>query len=196
MKPPVTASTTTRGIILPATLVAGLIAAPMLALGQSGPAPTGTTAPPAASPSATPAPGSPGTATFPARPTPQAATPGTPAPAAPGTAAAPARPGTSTAATPGAVTGTPTNRASRIIGANVLNERNETVGEIEDLIINASGAPTAILSVGGFLGIGARLVAVPFSELSFNNERERWVLNGATRETLQARPPYSYQSRS
>jgi hypothetical protein len=172
MKPPVTASSTTRGIILPATLVAGLIAAPMLALGQSGPAPTGTTTPPASSPSATPA------------------------PAAPGTAAAPARPGTSTAATPGAVTGTPTNRASRIIGANVLNERNETVGEIEDLIINASGAPTAILSVGGFLGIGARLVAVPFSELSFNNERERWVLNGATRETLQARPPYSYQSRS
>jgi hypothetical protein len=193
MRSSVTASfCTTRGIILPATLVAGLIAAPMLAFGQTAPAPAVTT-PPAASP----APASPGTATVPARPTPQAATPVTPAPGTPGTAAAPARPTTSATTAPGAVTGTPTNRASRIIGANVLNERNETVGEIEDLIINASGgAPTAILSVGGFLGIGARLVAVPFSELSFNSERERWVLNGATKESLQARPPYSYQSRS
>ncbi|MES2710706.1 MAG: PRC-barrel domain-containing protein [Pseudomonadota bacterium] len=76
----------------------------------------------------------------------------------------------------------------------MLNERNETVGEIEDLIINASGgAPTAVISVGGFLGIGARLVAVPLSELSFNAERERWVLNGATKESLQQRPAYTYQ---
>ncbi|MBR0654393.1 PRC-barrel domain-containing protein [Plastoroseomonas arctica] len=169
-------STSKRSIILPATLVAGMIAAPMLAFSQTAPGGANTNPPPAASPA-------------------------NPAPAAPGTAGTTARPTTTTTTTtatsPGTVTGTPTNRASRIIGANVHNERNETIGEIEDLIINASGgAPTAILSVGGFLGIGARLVAVPLSELSFNTERERWMLNGATKESLQARPAYTYQSRS
>jgi len=175
MKTPRTHSATTRGIVLPATIIAGLIVAPVLAFGQVAPAP-GT--PPANPP-----------ATAPAAPATTSQAPGTPAPT--GTTA---RPSTTTTASPGTVTGTPTNRASRIIGANVLNERNETVGEIEDLIINASGgAPTAVISVGGFLGIGARLVAVPLGELTFNSERERWVLNGATKESLQARPAYTYQ---
>jgi hypothetical protein len=96
-----------------------------------------------------------------------------------------------------AVGASPTDRASRIIGAKVYNERNEAVGDVDDLIIHPNGqAPTAVLSVGGFLGIGARLVAVPLSELRFNPDGERWVLSGATRETLQARPAFSYQRRS
>ncbi len=177
-----------RSIIVPATLVAALIAAPMLAFSQTAPTTVPGTPPGSA---ATMAPGAPaarpGTTT-----TPAPHVPGTTTTQAPGNTTAQPR----TAAPMGASgqAGMATNRASRIIGANVLNERNETVGEIEDLILNASGAaPMAVLSVGGFLGIGARLVAVPLSELNFNAERERWVLNGATKESLQARPAYTYQ---
>lgn len=87
-------------------------------------------------------------------------------------------------------------RASKVIGATVVNEANDTVGKVDDVIIGQDGkSPYAVLSVGGFLGIGARLVAVPLSELRFNPDGERWVLSGATRETLQARPPFSYQRR-
>ena len=214
MKSPIQSPPSGRAVIIPATLVAALIAAPMLAFSQTSPAPGSTaTPPPAAAPaapgtppsgsSATMTPGAP--AARPGTTTTQAPTPGMmPAPGTtvPGTSSttttqAPATQAQPRTAAPMGTTGQAamaTNRASRIIGANVLNERNETVGEIEDLIINASGAPPmAILSVGGFLGIGARLVAVPLSDLSYNAERERWVLNGATKESLQARPAYTYQ---
>jgi len=84
-------------------------------------------------------------------------------------------------------------RASRLIGANVVNEANETIGEVEDLIITpGGGAPVAVLSVGGFLGIGARLVAVPYDRLQYNTERGRWMLQGATRDSLRGLPEFAY----
>jgi hypothetical protein len=80
-----------------------------------------------------------------------------------------------------------------LIGANVVNEQNETIGEVEDLMITPGGGPpVAVLSVGGFLGIGARLVAVPYDRLQYNAERERWMLQGATRDSLQGLPEFSY----
>lgn len=88
-------------------------------------------------------------------------------------------------------------RASRLIGSNVVNEQNETIGEVEDLMITpGGGAPVAVLSVGGFLGIGARLVAVPYDRLQYNAERERWVLRGATRDSLRSLPEFSYPAES
>jgi hypothetical protein len=85
-------------------------------------------------------------------------------------------------------------RASRMIGANVYNENNDSIGEVDDIIVpRAGGQPIAILSVGGFLGIGARMVAVPFERLQFNTERERWVLPGATKDSLQSLPPHTYE---
>src|ERR1044072_7806566 len=54
-------------------------------------------------------------------------------------------------------------RSSKMVGSAVSNENNETVGTIDDLIITPDGqAPYAILSVGGFLGIGTKYVALPF----------------------------------
>ncbi len=90
----------------------------------------------------------------------------------------------------------PSHRASRIIGANIYNEQGQSIGEVEDLIVQRDGAaPVAVVSVGGFLGIGARLVAVPLGELRFAEDNSRWTLAGATKETLQARPVVSYASR-
>ena len=57
-------------------------------------------------------------------------------------------------------------RASRLLNADIFNEDGEKIGKVDDLIIDAKAAvDIAILSVGGFLGIGARLVAVPVSSI-------------------------------
>ena len=48
----------------------------------------------------------------------------------------------------------------------MVNESNQTVGTIDDLIVTPGGqAPYAVLSVGGFLGLGSKYVVVPFTSL-------------------------------
>jgi sporulation protein YlmC with PRC-barrel domain len=89
-------------------------------------------------------------------------------------------------------------RLSQIIGANVYNERNERIGEVDDVLLrgDAAGAgvnsPVAVIQVGGFLGMGGRLVVVPLNDLAWNGERGRIVLNGATKEELGRRPAFEY----
>lgn len=62
-------------------------------------------------------------------------------------------------------------RASKVVGLNVYNEKNENVGSINDLLMDKSGGiKAAVISVGGFLGMGARLVAVPFDKVKFVTE--------------------------
>jgi sporulation protein YlmC with PRC-barrel domain len=87
-------------------------------------------------------------------------------------------------------------RASKLIGQNIYNEANESVGEVDDLIVPQGGAgqPVVVLSVGGFLGIGARLVAVPYERLQWNAERERWTLPGATKDSLESLPAYDHDN--
>jgi sporulation protein YlmC with PRC-barrel domain len=112
-------------------------------------------------------------------------------PAAGSSAAAPAPTGTADAAAEARAS----LRASRIIGSNIYNEQNESVGGVDDLMLRGEGGPVVvIISVGGFLGIGARNVAVPFTELRYDSERDRWVLPGATREALQERPAFAYET--
>jgi sporulation protein YlmC with PRC-barrel domain len=62
-------------------------------------------------------------------------------------------------------------RASKVVGLNVYNEKNENVGSVNDLLMDKSGGiKAAVISVGGFLGMGARLVAVPFDKIKFSTE--------------------------
>src|SRR5262249_23928012 len=62
-------------------------------------------------------------------------------------------------------------RASKIAGLNVYNDNNENVGSINDLLMDKSGSvKAAVISVGGFLGVGARLVAVPYDKIKFVDE--------------------------
>jgi sporulation protein YlmC with PRC-barrel domain len=62
-------------------------------------------------------------------------------------------------------------RASKVAGLSVYNDNNENVGSINDLLMDKSGnIKAAVISVGGFLGVGARLVAVPFDKMKFVNE--------------------------
>jgi sporulation protein YlmC with PRC-barrel domain len=65
-------------------------------------------------------------------------------------------------------------RASKLAGVNVYNEANEKIGDINDVILDKSGkASNVILGVGGFLGMGEHLVAVPFEKLKWVNEPAR-----------------------
>jgi sporulation protein YlmC with PRC-barrel domain len=99
---------------------------------------------------------------------------------------------TGAAATAGAMHAMGDNqRVSQIIGSRVYNDRNEAIGEVDDVILSGT-AHTAVISVGGFLGLGARLVQVPLADIRWNAERERMMLPGATKEQLQSRPAFDY----
>jgi hypothetical protein len=84
-------------------------------------------------------------------------------------------------------------RSSKIVGSTVVNEANETVGKVDDLIVTPDNkVPFAILSVGGFLGVGTHLVAVPFTSLKMANDKVE--LPGATKEALKDLPEFKYAS--
>jgi hypothetical protein len=62
-------------------------------------------------------------------------------------------------------------RASKVVGLNVYNDNNESLGSINDLLTDKSGNIKAtVISVGGFLGVGTHLVAVAFDKVKFVNE--------------------------
>jgi PRC-barrel domain len=82
-------------------------------------------------------------------------------------------------------------RTSKVVGSTVVNEANETVGTIDDLIVTpGEKVPFAVLSVGGFLGMGTKYVVVPFSSLQV--KEKKMVLPGATKDSLKALPEFKY----
>ena len=201
--------------LLPATLAVALAASPVLAQGTGGTTGTGTaTTPPGRT--------APGTAVTPGAPTgstvpeatrgAQTTTPGTGGSASTSTYGA----GTAGLAANSVLMHRP--RMSQLIGTNVYNENNETIGEVDDILLSGAAVstmgtsttgtttmpgatamsggmqPMAVIQVGGFLGIGARLVTVPLNELQWNAERDRVVLPHASKETLQSRPAFSYDT--
>lgn len=82
-------------------------------------------------------------------------------------------------------------RASKVIGAAVYTDQNERIGTVDDLVMTGEDKVTvAVVSVGGFLGLGSKLVAIPFDQLKRDNDRV--VLAGATKDTLNAMPSLVY----
>jgi len=63
-------------------------------------------------------------------------------------------------------------RLYKMIGLDVYNQNDEKLGDIAELLTDQAGKiQTAILGVGGFLGVGERMVAVNFDQLKFVNQR-------------------------
>lgn len=82
-------------------------------------------------------------------------------------------------------------RTSKVVGSTVVNETNETVGTIDDLIVTPGDKiPFAVLSVGGFLGMGTKFVVVPYNSLEVRDNK--MVLTGATKESLKSLPAFKY----
>lgn len=62
-------------------------------------------------------------------------------------------------------------RTSKVVGLSVYNDSNESLGSINDLLIDKSGDIKAVVvGVGGFLGVGEHLVAVPYDKIKFVTE--------------------------
>jgi sporulation protein YlmC with PRC-barrel domain len=85
-------------------------------------------------------------------------------------------------------------RASKLIGASVTNEKNENVGSLDDIIIDQKRVMFAVLQVGGFLGIGKHLVAVPYESLQISDDGKKIALPGATKDELKKLIEFKYQT--
>lgn len=75
-----------------------------------------------------------------------------------------------------------------VLGSSVVNENGEEVATIEDLVVKDE-AHYAVLSVGGFLGIGEKDVAIPLDELKLG-EDETYLMTSETEEQLEQLPEY------
>ena len=75
--------------------------------------------------------------------------------------------------------------ASSIMGTTVRNAQDENIGDIKELMIDPASGDVryAVLDFGGFLGVGNKLFAVPFTAFQVDRENEKFVLN-VDKETL------------
>ena len=80
----------------------------------------------------------------------------------------------------------------KVLGSSVVNADGQEVGEIEDLVMDQNQVTYAVLSVGGFLGIGDKKVAVAFEDLQLG-EDESYLMTSATQEQLEQMPEYDEQ---
>jgi hypothetical protein len=84
-------------------------------------------------------------------------------------------------------------RTSKVVGSTVVNEADEVVGKIDDLIVTPNDKiPFAVLSIGGFLGIGTHFVVVPFNSMDVRGER--MVRRGATKDSLKNLVEFKYKT--
>lgn len=81
--------------------------------------------------------------------------------------------------------------SSSISGDSVVNPQGEDLGRVEDLMIDpgAGKIEYAVLSFGGFLGLGDKYFAIPFTQLRADRENKRMVLN-VDKERLEAAPGF------
>lgn len=71
--------------------------------------------------------------------------------------------------------------ASDLIGTRVVGANNESIGDINDVIMDRNGQiMAAVVGVGGFLGIGEKDVAVPFNALEFMNAQQAQAMNSSS----------------
>jgi ribosomal 30S subunit maturation factor RimM len=78
----------------------------------------------------------------------------------------------------------------QILDKSVYNEQDEKVGEVNDIIVAPDKSISyAILSVGGFLGLGEHYVAIPFNQFKAGDGK---FMRGATKDALKAIPKFDY----
>ena len=91
-------------------------------------------------------------------------------------------------------------RASKLIGSAVRNDANESIGDINEIILDKDGKVAAVVvGVGGFLGMGEREVALDFKSLRFERDSSAMTEAGAniikvnaTKDQLKASPAWTW----
>ncbi len=81
--------------------------------------------------------------------------------------------------------------ADTLIGDSVYNATGEDLGDIKEIMLDmhTGRVAYAVLSFGGFLGIGEKLFAVPWSALKLDTVQKAFVLD-ASREQLRNAPGF------
>ncbi|QDQ27932.1 PRC-barrel domain containing protein [Chitinimonas arctica] len=82
-------------------------------------------------------------------------------------------------------------KASGVIGTSVVNPKNDRLGDIKEIVIDPRTAKVAyaVVSFGGFLGMGQKLFAVPFRAFDYNVAQNEYVLN-MSKERLESAPGF------
>jgi sporulation protein YlmC with PRC-barrel domain len=88
--------------------------------------------------------------------------------------------------------------ASDIYKADVYDNAEDKIGVVTDLIVDNSGTvTTAVVSVGGLLGVGKKDVAVPFKSLKVaSRDGKDWLVLNQTKEDLKMAPAYDKKTNS
>ena len=88
--------------------------------------------------------------------------------------------------------------ASNIYKANVYDPSENKIGDVSDLIIDSDGNVTAaVISVGGFLGVGEKDVEIPFKELKISVRGGKdWLTLNRTKDELKLAPAYDKKAES
>jgi sporulation protein YlmC with PRC-barrel domain len=84
-------------------------------------------------------------------------------------------------------------RMVNYIGKPILNASGEKIGDVSDVLFERGGKITSVVvGVGGFLGLGAKQVAIPFEAVTYRDQDgERQIIVPLTKEALQAAPDYT-----
>ncbi|MEA2922280.1 MAG: hypothetical protein QOF07_2243 [Bradyrhizobium sp.] len=78
-------------------------------------------------------------------------------------------------------------RTSKMVGLSVYNDANESIGSVNDLLADKSGNIKAVvIGVGGFLGVGEHLVAIPFDKVKWVTEPVAYTGTASTTSTRPA----------
>ena len=87
--------------------------------------------------------------------------------------------------------------SSKLVGTTVYNNKKETVGEVEDLVIeNGKTLAGVVVSVGGFLGLGESYVVLDPSSLAISNKDGTWMVHADTdKDTLKNAPKFEYSKK-
>jgi sporulation protein YlmC with PRC-barrel domain len=87
----------------------------------------------------------------------------------------------------------PINRAHNIIGMEVRNRNDEKLGEVKDLVLDLQSGKVsyAALAVGGFLGVGEKLIAIPTGALTPSSNNEKVLILDATRGEVVDAPGFA-----
>ncbi len=82
-------------------------------------------------------------------------------------------------------------KASSIIGTKVVNPKAENLGDIKEIVIDPSTGRVAyvVVSFGGFLSMGEKLFAIPFSSFEYNLVNNEYVLH-VPKERLETAPGF------
>jgi hypothetical protein len=81
--------------------------------------------------------------------------------------------------------------ADDIDDTNVVNSAGDKIGEVEHVVRSTQDNRLyAVISVGGFLGVGDKEVAIPLNELQMRDDKLRAPLTASTQEQLKSHPEY------